>query len=80
MDCGAYVVVGFAIETMNRITATADITNEHDDVIVPKGTILNLEDGVYVGRSTSTGLTIIMDASWVDDEVYMEFWSKEGDE
>ncbi len=61
---------------MSRLTAKIDITNEYDEVIVPKGTILTLEDGVYVGRNEATGLTIIMDASWAENEVYLESFER----
>lgn len=65
---------------MNRLTATADITDHNDEVIVPAGSHLTLEDGVYEGRIALTGFKIQMDTSWAEDEVYMEFFSKEASE
>lgn len=66
-------------ETMNRLTTTNDITDYTDEVIVPRGTILERVGDRYEGRNPLTGVTIQMDASWADDEVYYEYFTKEGD-
>lgn len=65
---------------MNRLTATADITNEFDEVVVPAGTVLTRSGDVYEGRNELTGNKIQMHASWAENEVYMESWEKEASE
>ena len=65
----------FEIDTipMQRLIATNDITDHADRVIVPKGTILERQEEVYTGKNRLTGTKIQMDASWADDEVFMEY-------
>jgi len=65
---------------MNRLTATADITNEFDEVILPAGTILERRGDHYEGVNPQTGNKIKMHASWAENEVYMEYLVMEGDE
>lgn len=60
----------------NRIVATNNILDEWENVVVPKGTILERQEGVYVGRNSLTGTKISMDASWANDEVYMEWFEE----
>jgi hypothetical protein len=57
---------------MMRIIATNDITDDNGNTVIPEGTILKRQGGVYSGRNKLTGFKIAMDASWADDEVYKE--------
>lgn len=58
---------------MNRLIATNDITDDHGFTIVPRGTVLELQNGVYTGRNSLTGNRVRMSAEWAEDEVYMEY-------
>lgn len=62
---------------MNRIVATNDITDDWGNTILPKGTVLECRGGVYSGTNAQTGTKVSMDASWANDEVYMEFFQEE---
>jgi hypothetical protein len=55
---------------------TPDITDDWGNTILPKGTILECQDGVYTGINPQTGTRVQMDASWANDEVYMESFTE----
>lgn len=59
---------------MNKLIATNDITDDFGNTIVPRGTVLELQNGTYTGRNKLTGTRIRMDASWAENEVYCEYF------